>query len=88
LKGPEMAKVKIIDSYSLECLNNDILSEIEDANSQITSYEKELNAERAHRQDEKTIKRVMDDKKIWDTKKIILHRCLCDIQSYTKEIEI
>jgi len=83
-----MAKVKIIDSYSLECLKNDILSEIEDANSQITSYENELKAEREHRQDEKTIKRVMHDKTIWDKKRSILHQCLCRIQSYVKEIEI
>jgi len=83
-----MAKVKIIDSDSLECLKTDILNEIEFTNSQITTYEAELQSERKNRQDEKTIERLMKSKIDWCTKCDVLHQCLCRIQNHTKEIKI
>lgn len=83
-----MAKVKIIDSDSLEHLRWNLLNEIEDADAQIVSYDDELEQERSHRQKEETIIRLEAHKYNCSLRRDILHQCLCKIQSYVKEIEI
>lgn len=83
-----MAKVKIIDSYSLECLKNNLHDEIEQANSQIIIYEDELEHEKQYKQNDKTIDRLRDSRSKWVSRREVLHQCLCKIQSHTKEIEI
>lgn len=83
-----MAKVKIIDSYSLECLISGIHLEIEEANSRIVVFVDELENEQRHRQDEKTIDRISKAKSSWCVRRDILEQCLCKIQMQIKEIEI
>ena len=83
-----MAKAKIINSYSLVCLTNDLHSEIEHADNQIIVYEDELERERQHRQNEQNIDRILNSKHNWVLRREVLHQCLCKIQNHTKEIEI
>lgn len=83
-----MAKVKIIDSYSLECLISGLLCDIEEADSQIISYEDELKQEKQHRQNEHNIERISCSKHEWLLRRDVLHQCLCKIQMQIKEIEI
>lgn len=83
-----MPKVKIIDSYSLECLTSGILCEIEEADSQIVAYEEELEREKQQRQNDKTIERVREAIKDWIVRRDVLHQCLCKIKMQIKEIEI
>lgn len=83
-----MANAKIINSYSLECLRNGILSEIEEANSRITVCERELANEQAHRQEENTITRISKNKHYWCARCDALRQCLCKIENHIKEVEI
>lgn len=83
-----MPKVKIINSYSLECLTSVILCEIEQADSQIRSYEDELEGEKNHRQNEKSIDRISRSRDDWILRRDFLHQCLCKIKMQIKEIEI
>lgn len=83
-----MAKVKIIDSYFLECLISGILCEIEEADNQIVAYEDELACEKLHRQNDKTIEQISKSKYEWIIRRDILHQCLCKIQMQIKEVEI
>jgi len=83
-----VAQVKIIDSYSLECLINDLHSELEQADSQIIVYEKELIGEKQHRQSLEVVDRITKSKNDWIQRRDFIHQCLCRIQSHTKEIVI
>lgn len=83
-----MTKVKIIDSFSLECLKNGIKIEIEEADNQIIVYENELESEEQHRQNDKNIDRISRSRHDWSLRRDVLHQCLCKIQMQIKEIEI
>lgn len=83
-----MAKIKIISSFSLECLTSGLQIEIEEADNQIIIYENELEREKQHRQNEKSIKRATNQKHDWLLRRDVLHQCLCKIQMQIKEIEI
>lgn len=83
-----MAKVRIINSYSLECLKNSILSEIEEADNQIIVCEDELEGENAHRRNEKTVGQISGSRHKWLLRRDVLHQCLCKIENHTKVIEI
>jgi len=83
-----MSKVKIIDSYSLECLMSGIHCEIEEADSQVVVYEDELKDEKKHRQNERNIDRISQLRNDWILRRNVLHQCLCKIQMQIKEIEI
>lgn len=83
-----MAKGNIINSYSLECLKSDLHNEIEEADRQIAVYEKELEGERQHKQNEGTIARISKSRHDWLLRRDVWHQCLCKIQNHTKEIEI
>ncbi len=83
-----MAKTKIIDSYSLECLVNEILGEIEQADNQINVYTDELQREKQHRQNDEIMKRTTDSLHDWVVRRDVLHQCLCKIRVQIKEIEI
>lgn len=83
-----MAKVKIINSDSLEYLKRDILIEIEFADAQISSYQDEIDQEKQHKQDEKTITALKKLENEWWAKRNTLHQCLCKIHNSVKEIEI
>ena len=83
-----MAKVKIIDSYSLECLISGLHSEIEEADTQIVVYQNEVKRENQHRQNDETIERARKAICDWVVRRNVLHQCLCKIQLQIKEIEI
>lgn len=83
-----MAKAKIIDSYSLECLISGILCEIEQADSQKNAYQDELLRERQHKQNNETIGRLENQINDWSLRRDVLHQCLCKIKMQIKEIEI
>jgi len=83
-----MAKVKIIDSYSLKCLKSELLGEIEEADNQITACKDELDREKQHRQNDVTAERISVLTHDWILRRDVLHQCLCKIQGYEKELEI
>ena len=83
-----MAKVKIIDSYSLECLLSGLHCEIEEANSQIVIYDEESERETQHRGKGKTIDDILKSRYDWIIRRNVLHQCLVKIQMQIKEIEI
>lgn len=83
-----MAKAKIIDSYSLECLLSGLRTEIEEADNQINVYNDESESEMKHRQYGKTIDRILRSRYDWIIRRDVLHQCLCKIQMHIKEIEI
>lgn len=83
-----MAKAKIIDSHSLECLIRNLHNEIEQADSQVIAYGDEIKQEEDHRQNDEIIVRLRNSRNDWLLRREVLHQCLCKIQGHTKEIEI
>jgi len=79
---------RIINSQSLECLENSLLIEIEEANNQFTISDRELAGEKSHRQNEETVARIMMSKRESCVRHDVLYHCLCKIQNYAKEVEI
>lgn len=83
-----MAKVKIIKSGSLECLESRLLQKIDEANIQGQVYKEELEKQQRSKQNESILFGKRAQMRAWLDRSQILHECLYDIKMFESEIEI